>query len=84
MGIQREHGYSADVEGFFVVGTDRFRLAKSNGTRFVLAEPCEVPPGTEGDLLVIVDGRASSQRVVIKDGVIHGQISVGYDVLAPF
>jgi hypothetical protein len=77
-------GYSAHVEGFFVVGSNRFRVAKSNGERFCLAEPCELPPGTEGDLVVIVDGSASSRRIVIKDGIIQGQISVGYDVVVPF
>ena len=77
-------GYSAHVEGFFVVGSNRFRVAKSSGERFCLAEPCELPPGTEGDLVVIVDGSASSRRVVVKNCVTEGYTAVEYDVLAPF
>jgi hypothetical protein len=84
MGIHHEHGYSAEVEGFFVVGSTRIRLAKTNGCTFVVAEPCELSPGTEGDLLVIVDGSKSSRRVVIDGGVALGQRLVGYRVAAPF
>ncbi|MBX3415566.1 MAG: hypothetical protein KF708_22975, partial [Pirellulales bacterium] len=76
-------GYSADVEGYFVVNKRRIPLAKSNGCTFVLAEQCELPPGTEGELLVIVDGKASSRRVEI-EGVALGQTVVQYKVTVPF
>ncbi|HZZ27009.1 MAG TPA: hypothetical protein VFE46_03300 [Pirellulales bacterium] len=85
MGIYHKDGYSAEVEGFFVVTKElRFRLAKSNGCTFVLAESCELPPGTEGDLLVIVDGKKDSRRVVLRKGVSIGQTTVEYEVVAPF
>ena len=84
MGVYRQNGYSADVEAFFVVGDERFRLAKSNACTFVLAESCELPPDTEGDLLTIIDGQRDSRRVVIPDGVVKGQTAVGYTVLVPF
>ncbi len=77
-------GYSATVEGFFVVGEQRVRVAKSNGSRIVLAEQCEVPPGTEGELLVIVDGAERSRRVIVPNGVVAGQTFVEYQVAAPF
>lgn len=85
MGTHHEDGYSADVEGFLVVGGNtRIRLAKTNGCTVVLAEPCELAPRTEADLLVIVDGRANSRRVILPNGVVQGQTMVPYLVAAPF
>jgi len=84
MGIHHKDGYSADVEGFFVADGNRVRLAKSNGCTFVLAELCELPPDIEGDLLVIVDGKKNSRRVVLRKGVAKGETIVEYDVVAPF
>jgi hypothetical protein len=82
MGTHYEYGYSADVEGFFVTAGERIRLAKTNGCTFVLAELCELPPGAEGDLLVIVDGKADSRRVMLPEGVAQGQTLVKYKVTA--
>lgn len=82
--MRHEHGYSADVEGFLVVGGTRIRLAKTNGQTMVVADPCELSPGAEGELLVIVDGSKSSRRVVIEDGIVRGQTIVKYRVAAPF
>lgn len=84
MGTYHKDGYSAHVEGFFVVRDRRLRVAKSNGSRFVLVEPCELPSGTEGELLVIVDGNKMSRRVMLPDGVAKGEVSANYQVVAPF
>jgi hypothetical protein len=84
MGIQHKDGYSADVEGFFVALGRRFRLAKSNGCTVVFAESCELPRGIEGDLLVVVDGKSDSRRVILPDGAVPGQLEVNYKVAAPF
>lgn len=85
MGILRESGYSATAELFFApTDQERIPLAKTGSTRFVLAAPCELPPGTSGDLIVIVDGRPDSRRVVLPTGVAQGQTTVSYDVEAPF
>lgn len=84
MGIRHEYGYSADVEAFFVAAGACFRVAKTNGWAISLAESCELPPGIEGELLIIVDGNARSQRVVLPEGVEPGQTTVKYTVAAPF
>jgi hypothetical protein len=84
MGIHHSDGYSADVEGFFIVGELRIRLAKTNGSAFFLAESCELPPGTEGDLLVIIDGKSTSRHVEITDGIVPGQTLVRYQTAVPF
>jgi len=85
MGLRRENGgYSATDEGFFVYSGERIRLAKTNGSTFVLAEPCEIAPGTTGDLLIIVDGKRDSKRVMLPKGVASGQSVAEYAVIAPF
>ena len=85
MGIRRENGgYSSTVEGYFVHSGAWIRLAKTNGCTLVLAEPYELAPGTTGDLLVIVDGKRDSKRVMLTKGVAHGQLVAEYEVIAPF
>ncbi len=85
MGTQRDDGYSADVQGFFVTrGGRAIRLAKTNGTTFVVAESCELDCGTVGELLVIVDGNASSRDIRLPDGVVPGQTVVAYEPNVPF
>jgi hypothetical protein len=84
MGIHHENGYSSEVEGFFVVNGDRIRVAKSNECAFVVVEPRELPPGIEGDLLVIVDGKPDSRRVLLPVGMQLGQNRVVYEDSVPF
>ena len=84
MGIRREHGYSATVSGYFVTQGERIRLAKTNGKAFVLSEPRDMPPGTEGHLVVEVDGEVSSRKVVLPDGAIIGETIVSYLPAVPF
>ncbi|MBX9789788.1 MAG: hypothetical protein K2Y37_12795 [Pirellulales bacterium] len=84
MGIHRQFGYSATVEGFFVCGGREHRVAKSNGSSFVLIEPCRLAPGTCGDLVVIVDGHRNSRQVSLPDGALAGRATVAYQVVAPF
>jgi len=84
MGIHREFGYSASVEGFFVCDGREHRLAKSNGTSFVLVEPCQLAPGTCGDLVVIVDGHRDSRQVSLPSGAMPDRAAVTYHVIAPF
>jgi hypothetical protein len=84
MGIHHKDGYSATVEGYLVVNGTRYRVAKTNAQTFVLADPCELPPGASGELLVIVDGSASSDPIDIPAGICHGQRVVPYAITASF
>lgn len=84
MGVQREDGYSADVEGFLLVGERRLRVAKTNGSAVVLVEPVELPPNCECELLSIVDGDKYSRRVTLPDGASLASARVNYRVVAPF
>lgn len=60
------------------------RLAKTNGSTFVVAESCELERGTVGELLVIVDCHPSSREIRLPDGVILGQTVVSYEPNVPF
>jgi hypothetical protein len=84
MGIQHKNGYSATVTGYFAVGDERYSLAKTNGKTFVLAESVSFPPGTQGRLVVIVDGDVNSRLVELPDGAAGGMSNVSYTMLAPF
>ncbi|HUE70155.1 MAG TPA: hypothetical protein VMP01_04630 [Pirellulaceae bacterium] len=44
----------------------------------ILAEPCELPPGTEGELIVTVDGKETVQRVILHDGARSDSAMVGF------
>ena len=46
----------------------------------VLAEPCDVPPGTEGELVVTVDDKETVQRVVLYDGIRHAATVVPFSL----
>jgi hypothetical protein len=84
MGIQRENGYSASVEAFLVVEDQHIRLAKTGPDKVVVVEPCELPPGTEGELVIIVDGHRDSQAVVLDEGAMSARHEVRYSVAVPF
>jgi hypothetical protein len=84
MGIRRETGYSAAVFAYMRVGNQRLRIAKMNREFLTLAEPCELAPGTEAELHVIVDRKKSSRTILLNDGIASDQREVRYSVLAPF
>jgi len=59
-------------------------VAKTSHVEISFAESCELPPGIDGDLLIIIDGNARSQRVLMPESVEQGQTKVKYQVAAPF
>jgi len=84
MGIQRENGYSASVEAFLVIAQQQFTVAKTGRDTVTLVDPCEIAPGTEGELVMIVDGHRESRAVVLDDGGESGRREVRYSVAVPF
>jgi hypothetical protein len=84
MGITRENGYSASVEAYLLVGGSRIEIAKTADGELVVAEPCELPPGCEAELVVIVDGQRYSRAIVSDDGIAHGATEARYSEAAPF
>jgi hypothetical protein len=84
MGIQRENGYSASVEAFLAVGDLLIRVARTSRDFLTLSQPCEFPPGTEGELVVSVDGHREARGITLNEGVAQGQRVVPYRVTVPF
>jgi len=84
MGVQRENGYSASVEAFLDVAGQHIRLAKTGPDEITFVEPCELPLGTEGELVIIVDGDRDSRSVVLNEGAALGSREVRYSVAVPF
>ena len=84
MAIKRQKGYSAAVAAYLRIGSSKIRVAKINREKLTLAEPCECEPGTEVELVVIVDRRSSSRTVLLVDGVALGQREARYSVTVPF
>lgn len=84
MGIQRENGYSATISAYFADGGVKYVLARTNGVTFDFTEPQELSPGTEGDLVVTLDGTTYSRRVILPDGASLADTTVRYDVIVPF
>ena len=84
MGIQRENGYSATVQAFLSVGDLMIRLAKTGRSSLTFADLCELPPGTEGQLVVCVDGHEDTRGICILDGLAYGQRVAAYSVTTPF
>jgi hypothetical protein len=84
MGIHREGGYSATVEAYLLVGEDRYPLAKTGHDEVVVAKPCELPPGCEAKLVVIVDGNKSARAIVLDAGIARGESSARYSEAVPF
>lgn len=59
-------GYSAQVDGFLIVGGERYRIAKSNHLFVHLAEPAAKDiPGGRAVLEITIDGNVDSQPVAI-------------------
>jgi hypothetical protein len=84
MGMHHADGYSATVQGFLVVDGRRIRVAKTNEALITLADRCELPPGTEGELIVTVDGNSFSQTIRLPSGMSLDQSTTDYTVAAPF
>jgi hypothetical protein len=67
--------YSATVSAYFATPDgDRLTVAKTNHRYFYLADPINLPPGTRGDLVVIVDGDVDGRPVVLPDGAVAGEL----------
>jgi hypothetical protein len=84
MGIQHSDGYSASVEAHLVVGGQQFSVSKVGRDSFTLAESCDLPLGTEGELVIIIDGHRNSRMVVLDEGATRKGHKVRYSVAAPF
>lgn len=84
MGTFHNDGYSASIEAFLIIDGQKFKIAKTSRDTLTFAQPCELPPGSEGTLSITVDGCQSTRLVVLDDGVINGDQLARYSTAAPF
>jgi hypothetical protein len=78
MGIQWKDGYSAQVEIYLVVGDQKLDVAQVGPGWFILQEPNALPPETEAELVITVDGRETRRHVFIHDGALVDAKEVAY------
>jgi hypothetical protein len=71
-------GYSSDVAGCLRVGERSFRIAQTGPNSFILRDPCELPPGTEGTIVISVDGDEREIHAFLQNGVAIGCSEVQY------
>jgi hypothetical protein len=75
--------HSAEVVAYLSIGELRVDVAKTNRDYLTLAEACELAPATEAELTIIIDGKMSTQMILLNEGVAAGQREVRYSVLSP-
>ncbi|HEX4146901.1 MAG TPA: hypothetical protein VHY91_25615 [Pirellulales bacterium] len=79
MGKRWKDGYSASVELYVLVGDKRFGVAQVGPSFFVLKDQeVAIPPGTDGRLVIIIDGREKSYPIFMQRGALAGCDEVAY------
>jgi|1185.fasta_scaffold657079_2 hypothetical protein len=84
MNNRGQDGHSAAIAAYLSVGGQRVQVAKMNGDYLTLAETCELAPKTEAQLNICIDGKKSTQIVLLDDGAPAGQRKVRYSMVSPF
>ena len=79
MGKQwNDGGYSTDVDLYLQVGERKLRIAQIGPDAFILRDECEFPPGTEGTIVIKVDGDERKIHAFLQNGVVRGATEVQY------
>lgn len=71
-------GYSSTVELYLVVNGYKLLVAQVGPDTLVLREPRYIPPSSEGELIIKIDGRTKIEHVMLPRG------STEDAVLVPF
>jgi hypothetical protein len=69
MGVRWKDGYSSRVEIFLLIGEEKFRVAQVGPDSFILREGRRFPPGTEGELAIVIDDREQRHHVFLMNGI---------------
>ena len=67
--VRQPYDYSATVDLRLRINGRILDVGQVGHKFLILAESYEVPPGTEGELIVIVDGEESVHRVNLPEGI---------------
>lgn len=71
-------GYSSEVECHIQVADKALRIAQIGPKSFILRDGCELPPGTEGTIVITVDGDERKIHAFLQNGVARGVNEVEY------
>ena len=71
-------GYSSEVSIRLEVADKTMRIAQIGPNSFILRDHCELPPGTEGTIVIKVDDRERKVHAFLQNGVISGVDEVEY------
>jgi hypothetical protein len=66
--VNADRGYSAQFDGYLIVGDRSFPLARLGPSSLGLAKPVDLPP-TEGEIVLVIDGFEQRTRILLDDGV---------------
>jgi hypothetical protein len=74
----KDGGYSSDVSIQLRVADKALRIAQIGPKSFILRDTCEFPPGTEGTIVITVDGDERKIHAFLQNGVTNGTREVQY------
>ena len=75
--MNADSGYSAQFDGYLVVGDQSFPLARLGPNSLGLAEPVNLPPA-DGEIVLVIDGFEQRTRIRLDDGVTAELDEVAY------
>jgi hypothetical protein len=78
MGTHWNDGYSAQVDMYLVIDGDRVGVAQVGPGWFILEDDRAIPPETDAELVIAIDGRETKRRIFLHEGAIRQGTEVAY------
>lgn len=79
MGHQwNDGGYSSEVDAYVLLGDKKLQIAQIGPKSFILRDHCDISPGTEGTIVISVDGRERKIHAILQNGAVNGFQEVQY------
>jgi hypothetical protein len=69
MSIAESKEYSVNIAGRLVVDGKILAIGQICGRHLVVIDDCDLPPGTEAQLIVTVDGREKVSHILLPHGL---------------
>jgi hypothetical protein len=73
---QREYSSTIDIR--LKVGDTLLDVTQVSESFLVLKDPASVPPKTEAEVIIIVDGRARSRKIFLHQGIDPSELRVTF------
>jgi hypothetical protein len=78
MGNAWQDGYSAHVDLYLLIDGEQIGVSQVGPGWFILQDDRHLPPGSEGELVVAIDGSEKRQHVFLHHGASGRGIEVAY------